>query len=568
MCDVSAEELAKASLIALVVLLVSSLPYVIGYVVSPPDWEFSGALVNVVDHHSHLAKMQQGARGEWHYRLLFTSEDHDGAHLQIFYVALGHLAARTGIPLVTAYHLARLVSGFVLLLTAYLFSAFFLRRRALRRVAYLLICFSSGLGWLVLLVSPTRPGGITPIDFWLNDAYIFFALFTFPHFCLVTAALLATFLATLAYFRTPRLGYLLTGGLSVLVMAIVHPFAVLIVDAVLGVYWLLLWGIRRRWPGREATGIAVMGLVPLPLLAYDYGALQSNSVFRAWQAQNFTPSPPPGYYVLGYGLVLLLGCSGAVHVLLRRDRRRLFLLTWVVVAAVLAYSPLLLRRRMVEGLHVPLCILATLGLFRYVLPAIYRSRLAKWLAGTVHYPRRRFRLLVLNLLLAVTFPSNLFLLASASLAAWQHQPPFFYLRTENEAIDWLGAHTHWTDTVLAAFPVSNHIPARIGHRVFWGHWIETMDYEGKKRLAEAFFWGETDDAARQELLQAYGIAYLFYGPQERDLGDFNPEDKPYLMKTFSNSRVSIYRVVIRYGQTGSFNSPVRCLARWRKDKCS
>ncbi len=545
MGNVSTRELARASLIALIVLLVSSLPYIVGYVSAPPDREFSGALVNVVDYHSHLAKMQQGARGEWRYRLLFTPEDHDGAYLQVFYVALGHLAARTGLPLVTTYHLARLASGFVLLLTAYLFSAFFLRRGAMRRVAYLLICFSSGLGWLVLLLSPTKPGGITPIDFWLNDAYVFFALFTFPHFCLATAALLATFLAALAYFRRPRLRYLLVGGLSVLVVAVVHPFAVLIVDAVLAVYWLLLWGVRRRWPGREAAGIAVIGLVPLPLLAYDYWALQSNAVFQAWQAQNFTPSPPPGYYVLGYGLVLFLACPGAVCVLLRPNQRGLFLVAWTVVAAVLAYSPLLLQRRMVEGLHVPLCLLATVGLFRYVLPAVYRSRPARWLASTVHYPRRRFRLLVLNLLLAATFPSNLFLLASAGLAAWQHQPPFFYHQAENEAIDWLGTHTRWTDTVLAAFPVSNRIPARVGHRVFWGHWIETVDYEGKKRLAEAFFQAETDDAARRALLRTYGVAYLFYGPQERALGDFSPEGRPYLVKTFSNSEVSLYRVIVR-----------------------
>jgi hypothetical protein len=537
-------ELYKVTALAILVLAVSCLPYALGYGFAPPGWDFSGFIINAEDSNTYLAAMQQGAHGAWRFRLLYTSEDHPGAFLYLFYLLLGHLSALTGSPLILTYHLARLLCGLALLMVAYFFIAFFIRRRAVRWIAYLLVCFSSGLGWLLLLIRPTPPGGISPIDFWLMDAYVFFALFTLPHFCLATAALLATFLATLTYFRTPRLRYLLIGGLSVLVMAIVHPFAVLIVDAVLAVYWLFLWGIRRRWPGRETVGIAVIGLVPLPLLAYDYCALQSNSVFRAWQAQNFTPSPPPGYYVLGYGLVLLLACPGAIHVLLRRDQRGLFLVVWAVVAAVLAYSPLLLQRRMVEGLHVPLCILATLGLFRYVLPAVHRSRLARWLASKVHYPRRRFRLLVLNLLLAATFPSNSFLLASAGLVAWQHQPPFFYLRAENAAIDWLGAHTRWTDTVLAAFPVGNYIPARIGHRVFWGHWIETVDYEGKKQLAEAFFQAETDDAVRRELLQTWGIAYLFYGPQERALGDFNPEDKPYLMKTFSNSKVSIYRVVI------------------------
>jgi len=156
------------------------------------------------------------------------------------------------------------------------------------------------------------------------------------------------------------------------------------------------------------------------------------------------------------------------------------------------------------------------------------------------------RLFILNLIVVATFPSNLYVLSRSSLAALQGHPALFHTEAENQAIDWLAENSQPTDTILCSYRVGNYIPARIGHRVFWGHWNLTIDFVSKRRLAEAFFQAETDDAARRELLQTYGLAYLFYGPQERALGDFNPEGKPYLVKTFSNPKVSIYQVVIRY----------------------
>ena len=75
------------------------------------------------------------------------------------------------------------------------------------------------------------------------------------------------------------------------------------------------------------------------------------------------------------------------------------------------------------------------------------------------------------------------------------------------------------------------------------NWDATIDYIQKRGAVEAFFQSQTDDSSRLNILQAYGIAYLFYGPQERALDNFNPEDKAYLMKTLGDSEVSIYRVL-------------------------
>jgi hypothetical protein len=260
--------------------------------------------------------------------------------------------------------------------------------------------------------------------------------------------------------------------------------------------------------------------------------------------QDITLSPPPLYYVLGYGLVFLLAIGGAIHVVRQRREREIFLLAWPLAAIVTLYLPFQTQRRMVTGLHIPLCILASLGLFKYVLPAVYQARVSRVISRTLSYDHRRLRLFILNLIVVATFPSNLYLLSSASLAALQGHPTLFHTEAENQAIDWLAENSQTTDTILCSYWVGNYIPARIGHRVFWGHWNLTIDFASKRRLAEAFFHAQTDDRVRRKILEEYSIAYLFYGPQERALGDFNPEDKPYLMKTFSNSEVSVYEVAI------------------------
>jgi hypothetical protein len=154
------------------------------------------------------------------------------------------------------------------------------------------------------------------------------------------------------------------------------------------------------------------------------------------------------------------------------------------------------------------------------------------------------RLFILNLIIVATFPSNLYLLASSSLAAVQGHPALFHTEAENEAIEWLAENSQPTDTILCSYWVGNYVPARIGHRVFLGHWDETIDYIQKRGAVETFFQSQTDDSLRLNILREHDIVYLFHGPQERALGDFNPEGKPYLMKTFSNSEVSIYRVTI------------------------
>jgi len=51
---------------------------------------------------------------------------------------------------------------------------------------------------------------------------------------------------------------------------------------------------------------------------------------------------------------------------------QLLLVAWVSIGP-LIYAPFKLQRRMVEGLHVPLCALATVGLLEHIVPTTLGS---------------------------------------------------------------------------------------------------------------------------------------------------------------------------------------------------
>jgi hypothetical protein len=541
-----------AAAVALAVVAVSTLPYAAGYLAQTPDLRFAGAVFDLEDYHSHLAKMWQGYRGEWRYRLLFTPEEHEGAYLQTFYVGLGHLARLTGLGLPLTYHLARIAAAVVFLLVVYWFVALFATGEV-RRVAFLLAATSSGLGWLVDVLHPTPPGGISPIDFWLVDAYTFFSLFMFPHFSAANTLLLSLYglllrlaegAGTVLFRRASRLWRVAAAVLLSWGLGLIHPYALLLADLIPALY--LAWRSvgERRLPRRLLIAMVLLGLSQAPLLLYDYCVFATCPIFRAWAVQNVTLSPPFFYYLLGYGLVALLAAWGA-RAALRASRPARFLLLWVVAVFALAYLPWGLQRRFLEGVHVALCVLAGYGLVKGLMPVLARplGRVARLLS----YSPRRLRWLAQASVLALAAISNLYLVATHTLVAGTRHPGLFYNADEVAAVEWLDVHSEWDETVLSTYETGNWIGGAIGHRVVLGHWAETVDFEGKREAVARFFAADTHDVERLALLEEWEVAYVFHGPEERMLGGFDSGSVPWLEQTFRAGEVEVYLVALEGG---------------------
>ncbi len=481
---------------ALVIVGLTCLPYLLAWLLTPADAQYTGLLINHYDGESYYAKMQQGARGDWLFHLPFTPEPHEGAFIFTFYLALGHVAAALGLPIPLVYHLARALAGLFLLLVAYQFIARLVEQVQTRRTAFLLLGFSAGLGWLL------APSGIITADLWVAEGFTFLSILANPHFPLAIGLMLLIFLCVLDLKgQWPQLSRLLRSAGLGLSLAWVQPFAVPIVLIVSGVYLIPLAWLERRLPWGEAAVCGVTAIGAAPVMIYDLHVYNTNPALAAWADQNLTPSLPPWDYALAYGLILVLALGGIGIALQRRSRRDLFLLAWVSSAVALLYVPFALQRRFITGLHVPLVILAALGLERYMWPHVRAHR----------------RALVTGLIVGFTALSNLFVLLVSVSGVAQGRHPLVMTADEAAASDWLQQNTSWTDTILAPPDSGHFIPAWAGNRVVYGHPFETIEAETKEAKVAHFFSPDATTAERRSLLNRYGVRYVLVPSPETQL---------------------------------------------------
>jgi len=524
---VTRQEWAWAVTVAGLIVITSTLPYLAGYLAQTPEARFCGALLDRADYHCYLARMWQGYRGEWRFRLLFTPEKHEGVYFQPFYIALGHLARLLGLGLPPAYQIVRVTFGFLMLLAVYRLIACFIASVQARRVAFLLATTASGLGWLTEIIAPTPPGGVSPIDFWLLDGFTYLVLLTSPHFCAAIGLLLVIFLLLLRRPEgpSPREGAL--AALASLLLGLIHPYTLLPADLLPALYWAVEGLRTRRMCWRGLATVAAMGVVQMPLLAYDLWVFHTRPVFAGWSAQNVTLSPPLRTYLWGYGVLLVLAVVGTVVWTRQGDKEKAFPLLWAGLVAVLTHLPWNLQRRFLEGVQVPLGLLAGAGLVRIADCGLRNAR-HRWLMQAA--------------VIALMAVSNLYLTTGLTLAAATRAPALFCPADLLAGVDWLGENTSWEETVLAGPETGSLIPARIGHRVVIGHGMETVDYESKRAAVARFFAADTPDVERLALLEEWGVAYVFHGPEERALGEFDPDVAPWLVLVFRVGKVAVYQV--------------------------
>jgi len=174
-----------ATVTSLVLVLLAFVPVAAGYAFGHPGLRFSGAVFDRLDYEVHMGAMQLGLRGQWTYEILFTHENHEPKPVKLGYVFLGQVARWAGADSRLVYEGARATLGLLLLLALYRFVAIMDERISVRRLGFIIGAGGSGIGWLYLLVGRVPQPGVSPIDFWHIDAYVFFCMLTFPHIIFV-----------------------------------------------------------------------------------------------------------------------------------------------------------------------------------------------------------------------------------------------------------------------------------------------------------------------------------------------------------------------------------------------
>ncbi len=467
----------KVTIAIVLVLICVTLPYILAAGAAGGGQVFGGLLFNPLDGNSYLAKMQLGYQGEWRFRLLYSPPEGEGAYIFLFYLALGHLARLSGVPVVWVFHLARVASALCLLVALWKFFEWAAggdEQKAWR--SFLLAAAGSGLGWLVSLA-----GGYLTGDFWIPEAYPFLSMYANVHFPLGLALILWLSLRVLGGGGG---GIFLTALLS-LVLGIVQPFGVVVLALPLAGF---LAADVKNIP-RETILASIAAMAPGGLyLVYQYAVILGDPALAAWNRQNQTLTPPAWDVLASFSPALLLALPGAVLVWRSGHREGRTLAFWLAAGLVLVYLPFSLQRRFLTGLYVPVSGLAVVALEA----AVEKLRRRGWL-----FPG----------LFAVSILTNVLLILSGLGAAFAQDPILYLSRPEMEAVTWLGENTPPGSLVLASARMGMFIPAWSGRNVLYGHPFESLNAAETEQKVTDFLTGKMNQDQMQGFVETQAFDY-------------------------------------------------------------
>jgi hypothetical protein len=517
---------------ALAVMAIVSLPYLLLWAIQPPGASFWGFVQNPDDHCVYLAWMRQAWQGQLFFENLFTTDPQRGLTINLFFWLLGSLARLVHLPLALVYHLARVGFGALLLVLVYHLAAFFTESRLTRRAAFGFAALSAGLGWLFW--PPPRAYSMAyPVDTWQPEAITFLSLYANALFCAGMAAMVGLFLCLLQAQRTGKRGYVVGAGVLGFLLGNFHSYDVIAMTVVWVSYLLATSLSTRRLPLIELRQALLVALIALPSVAYQYYLLQTDPVFQA-RAAVPTRSPALHLYLLGYGLLLPLAVVGARRLLRSPSVPRpavFFPIVWAVVGLAVAYLPTPFQRKLVEGLHLPVALLAAFG--------------AVALAERVAHARWRALAVAASLLLTV--PTNFRFVARDWTTAVNQNVgstglhPVFWPQEDMEAMsrldDWVSR-----SSVVQALPMTSClIPSMSGRRVWCGHWGETPDFTHKFRETLRFFDASTSSDWRRQFLARTGVTHVFVGAAERAAGGESLAREPFLRPVHRLGEALLYQ---------------------------
>ncbi len=510
--------------------------YLVGWLLTPKGHKYFWVTFDVSDYNAHLRWARQAWEGKNKFVNIFTTEHHDPKTFNLHDWLVGKLAhtlrfvhykETVGIALHMSMRLIHTLGVILFVFAAWWLSVPVLSDEQ-QRTYMLMLCFLGGFIWLAM-----------------PEANTFMALATMSWF-VWGKALAALLMGSIVRMGTRGKGQgtgeaILVGILAGIILGNIHPHAL----APIG-YGLALWLIGHLVLKHEITVgkafKAALIVFPAFLFAgWQAWAILSDPVYRA---EFLLPlqTPPLWQFLLNYGVFLLLALLASAYFIRQSPipSPQSLLIAWLVGAFLAVYmTPTAQPRKLIEGAHLPMCILAAWAWHELVLPRTVVIR--------------RHPTLVLLLIGGIT-PLTFWVsqvrnfLQNDEIALHYGGVPFYLRERHLQLIDWLAKNTHSDDAILCDYPLGNYIPILTGRRVFIGHWGGTINGAEKLRLARKIWRGEMPVDEARKLFSKHRLRYALATLYERHATKpkHKSEDCSNLREQFSLDKYG--KVVFRIGE--------------------
>ncbi|HEX8832691.1 MAG TPA: hypothetical protein VF719_00755, partial [Abditibacteriaceae bacterium] len=322
-------------------------------------------------------------------------------------------------------------------------------------------------------------------------------------------------------------------GIAALLLTNIHTYDAIPLNTVLLLWALGSTPVFRRMLKQTTDTNRWLSLAPLsvifwtlPPLLYQFFVFRNSTEFQV-KALTRTAAPPLMDIVLSYGPLMALAIAGG-FIALRVSSSRLPI-AWALITLMMIYAPVSFARKMIEGLHLPLCFLAALAISA-LLAKLASSSTRKIVAGATVAVLSISSLQFVAWSLENARDNNL-------SRAQVFMPPLSLTSGDAAALTFLNESKDGRDGAVLALPyLSNYIPRETGRTVYAGHWAETLNFfdektrSGKIVEVQRFFGLSgtmTSDEAKQWLAQNH-IRYIVMGFYENELRARLPLDLPLL----------------------------------------
>lgn len=497
----------------IVILFLTTIPYIMGYAIQGESWRFTGFVFGVEDGNSYIAKMLMGAAGAWLFQTPYTAYPQNGFLAFLPYLLLGKMSSPPAQheQLVVLFQLFRWIGGMAMIWSTYQFLALFFDAVKIRRWGVLIVTLGGGLGWLSVFGLRDHWSSGLPLEFYSPETFGFLSLLGLPHLALGRAFLLWGMIAFIQLLNNnkPSIRQLIMPGCWWFLLGFMQPLTVVTGWLVLAGFAILfcfiyLVKIRRGedtheigWK-RVVSLVALQGVLSAPMVVYTFVSFFFDPSLKEWSSQNLILSPPITDYLLAFGSILPLVAFGIPALIGKKNPSLLILWSWVILFPFLAYAPYNLQRRLPDGVWVAL---VTLGLFGM---PILQSRIKRRLA---------------NIWVGLGILSSLLFLIGCIFTTMQLSTPIFRPIEEVKVFDFISDNYPRDTVVLAAHDTSNALPAWAPVKTIIGHGPESMKLAELKPSVDRFFENRMKIDDVRNFIRVFNIRLVLLTPKE---ATFNP----------------------------------------------
>lgn len=525
--------------------LLTSMPYVFGYLIAPANRVFMGIITRTPDIAQYLAWMKRFMSANLISDSL-TPEPNEAVFFNLLWWTLAKISKILSLEPMLVVQAYRILSIFVFAGVLYWFIGLIMPEIRYRRAAFLVTYFGAGLGWIYVVLKYTFPGitFLGPKDVYVVEPNSYLSMLGISHFPISAALILLVFGFFLIGYEQHKWKYTLFASLAAIILGWEHAYDLLLVYAILGVFILVLL-TRDGFSWRPILSLFVIGITSCWPALYSIYITRTYVVWKSVLSQfdnagAWTPDPFHLLFLMGLPFIAAIFAFDGLVPIKERSIRSLFVRVWFIVNLFLIYIPLNFQIHYLNGWQIPTAILAVEAFFNRMLP---------WLQSHIPFERlkkafspQRIEKGVVSLVFTALLLTNIYLFLWHFYNITRFPHDIYLYSDEKAALKWLAQTAKPDDVILSAIDVGQYIPSQTGAKAFLAHWAMTKDLYQKQDIVQKFFDGTTSDDFRIQTINEYSVDYVIISTQESSLGNYDPSQSAFLQLCFNSPLAKVYCV--------------------------